>query len=276
MSEKLQKVLARAGLGSRRELEGWIEAGRVRVNGRPAGLGDRVEPGDRLQVDGRDVSIDQAPRIRVLAYNKPEGEVTTRSDPEGRPTVFDSLPRLGRGRWISVGRLDINSQGLLLFTNDGDLAAGLTHPSSEVEREYAVRVFGAVEPATLEQLQRGIELDDGPAAFDRIEDAGGEGRNHWYHVVLREGRHREVRRLWEAVERPVSRLIRVRYGPVALPRQLSRGRWQELESPAIGELLAAAGQGHRRAELQAPKSVKPRSRKGGPGRRRAKPKRRTR
>lgn len=275
MSEKLQKVLARAGLGSRRELEGWIEAGRVRVNGRAARLGDRVEPDDRLQVDGRDVSIDQAPRVRVLVYNKPEGQVTTRSDPEGRPTVFDSLPRLGRGRWISVGRLDINSQGLLLFTNDGDLAAGLTHPSSEVEREYAVRVFGAVEPAELERLQHGIELEDGPAAFDRIVDGGGEGRNHWYHVVLREGRHREVRRLWEAVERPVSRLVRVRYGPVELPRQLSRGRWLELENPAIGDLLDAAGQGRRRAELQTPKSAKPRRRKGGSGHRTAKPKRRT-
>ena len=269
MSEKLQKVLARAGLGSRRELETWISDGRVRIDGQPAQLGDRVEPGARIQVDGRVVSIDEAPRIRVLAYNKPEGEVTTRSDPEGRPTVFDSLPRLGRGRWISVGRLDINSQGLLLFTNDGDLAAGLMHPSSEVEREYAVRVFGAVSPETMAQLQSGIELEDGPARFETIRDAGGEGRNHWYHVTLREGRHREVRRLWEAVERPVSRLVRVRYGPVELPRGLSRGRWLELERDALGALLEAAGQGHRKAALQPPPKAVRKPRQGGrPGARR--------
>ncbi|MFP4131088.1 MAG: 23S rRNA pseudouridine(2605) synthase RluB [Thiohalospira sp.] len=267
MSEKLQKVLARAGYGSRRELEQWIADGRVRVNGRTATLGDRAGPEDKVQVDGKAVRLAEAPRIRVLAYYKPEGEVVSRRDPEGRPSVFDRLPRLPGGRWVAVGRLDLNSQGLLLFTNEGELASALMHPSSEIEREYAVRIFGAVPPATLNELTRGVELEDGPARFDSVTDAGGEGRNHWYRVVLREGRNREVRRLWEAVGHPVSRLLRVRYGPVQLPRWLQRGRWEELTPEAVAELLTAAGLGDRTDRAHPPKKTRARGKAGTGGKR---------
>lgn len=260
--ERVQKVLADLGLGSRREIEGWIVAGRVRVNGQPALLGVRVGPTDSVTVDGRAVTrrrFREAPAARVLAYHKPEGEVATRRDPEGRPTVFEHLPR---GRWIAVGRLDVNTTGLLLFTNDGALAAALMHPRSAVEREYAVRVFGEVPEGTLERLREGVELDDGPAHFDQVVDAGGEGRNHWFRAVLREGRQREVRRLWESQGVRVSRLIRVRYGPFALPRMLRPGRWQELGPSAIDGLRAAAG-----LPVAAPARARPRKR-AAPRRRR--------
>lgn len=246
---RLQKALADAGLGSRREIEGWISAGRVRVNGAVAKLGDRVTSADRIQIDGRPVERRAARRmpLRVIAYNKPEGEVVTREDPQGRPTVFARLPRLKAGRWIAVGRLDLNTSGLLLLTNQGELANRLMHPSREVEREYAVRILGEVPPATLQRLVDGIELDDGPARFERIVEAGGEGANRWYQVSLREGRNREVRRLWEAAGCQVSRLIRIRYGNVALGPRLFTGHWRELTEEEIAGLMALAGLRHGRS-----------------------------
>ncbi|OKY25725.1 MULTISPECIES: 23S rRNA pseudouridine(2605) synthase RluB [Thalassotalea] len=230
MSEKLQKVLARAGKGSRRELETMISAGRVSVDGKVAKLGDRVEGNEQIRLDGHNVSIQQSEEeiCRVLMYNKPEGEMCTRKDPEGRPTVFDRLPPLEDSRWIAVGRLDINTSGMLLFTTDGDLANRLMHPSRKVEREYAVRVFGEVDDAMLQRLKNGVKLEDGPAKFQEIYYRGGEGRNHWFHVVISEGRNREVRRLWESQDVQVSRLIRVRYGDLELQRQLPSGGWTEL------------------------------------------------
>ncbi|AOV97137.1 23S rRNA pseudouridylate synthase [Edwardsiella hoshinae] len=240
MSEKLQKVLARAGHGSRREIEALIKEGRVSVDGKLATLGDRVEVTStmKIRVDGRVVSIRESEQeiCRVLAYYKPEGELCTRRDPEGRPTVFDRLPRLRGSRWIAVGRLDINTSGLLLFTTDGELANRLMHPSREVEREYAVRVFGQVDEDKLRQLSRGVQLEDGPASFKSISFQGGEGLNQWYNVTLTEGRNREVRRLWEAVGVQVSRLIRVRYGDLTLPKGLPRGGWQELPLENINYL----------------------------------------
>jgi 23S rRNA pseudouridine2605 synthase len=230
MSEKLQKVLARAGKGSRREMETVISAGRVSVDGKVAYLGDRVEGTEQIRIDGHQVSFkDKAEEIcRVIMYNKPEGEMCTRKDPEGRPTVFDRLPILENERWVAVGRLDINTSGMLLFTTDGELASRLMHPSQSVEREYAVRVFGEVNEAMLQTLRAGVKLEDGPAKFQDITYRGGEGRNHWFHVVLSEGRNREVRRLWESQEVQVSRLIRVRYGDLEMKRQLPLGGWTEL------------------------------------------------
>jgi 23S rRNA pseudouridine2605 synthase len=240
--EKLHKVLASSGVGSRRQVEEWIRQGRVTVDGRTAHVGERIEPGQEVRVDGRRIELADAGRPgRVLLYHKPEGELCTRSDPEGRATVFDTLPRLRRGRWITVGRLDINSSGLLLLTDDGELANRLMHPSRALEREYAVRVLGQVSPETLARLRTGVELEDGPAHFEQIVDAGGTGANHWYHVVLREGRNREVRRMWSAVGAVVSRLARVRYGPIVLPRGLRAGRWQELEPESVNLLRQAAG-----------------------------------
>ncbi|WP_068547840.1 23S rRNA pseudouridine(2605) synthase RluB [Thalassotalea crassostreae] len=230
MSEKLQKVLARAGKGSRREMEGVISQGRVSVNGKVAYLGDRVEGNEQIRIDGHQVKIvnvDEQP-CRVLVYNKPEGEMCTRKDPEGRPTVFDRLPRIEGSRWVAVGRLDINTSGMLIFTNDGELANRLMHPSHEVEREYAVRVFGEIDEAMLQRLRHGVKLEDGMAKFDKITYKGGEGRNHWFHVVLTEGRNREVRRLWESQDVLVSRLIRVRYGDMTMERRLPLGGWVEL------------------------------------------------
>ena len=239
--EKLQKVLARAGQGSRREMESWIEAGRVSVDGQQATLGDRVEPGQTIRVDGHIVETDRAVRQRVLMYHKPEGEICSRRDPEGRPSVFDHLPRLRVGRWINIGRLDFNTSGLLLFSTDGELVNALTHPSLQIEREYAVRVMGVADDKTLMQLKTEVVLEDGPAHFDDSVDGGGEGENHWYYVVIREGRYREVRRMWEAVGHPVTRLIRTRYGPIILPRKLHKTRRVELEGEDLKVLYEAAG-----------------------------------
>ncbi len=238
--ERLQKVLARTGIGSRRQIEDWIRGGRLRINGRTATLGDRVTADDRIQLDGRIIKpFKRIHKRRVLAYHKPEGVVCTRRDPEGRPDVFRDLPKLDKDRWILVGRLDLNTSGLLLVTTDGELANRLMHPSSGVEREYAVRILGKVDEKLLDTLHQGVELEDGPARFDSIADAGGQGANHWYHVVIREGRNREVRRLWESVGLTVSRLIRVRYGPIALGRNIRPGRWRELERAELRALLEA-------------------------------------
>lgn len=261
----MQKMLARAGFGSRREMEEWISAGRVSVNGKVATLGDRAGEHDVVRVDGRvlDRVQREGGRRRVLVYSKPVGEVCTRSDPEGRPTIFDHLPRLRNGRWVAVGRLDLNTTGLILLTNDGELANRLMHPSSEMEREYAVRVLGEVNRDTLDQLRKGVKLEDGPARFDMIRDVGGEGANHWYHVIIREGRNREVRRLWESQGVTVSRLTRVRYGPVAMPRGLRIGRWEELERPEIDRLMASVGM--KKSVPRTPGHRTP-TRRGHPGR----------
>jgi 23S rRNA pseudouridine2605 synthase len=242
MSEKLQKTLARAGMGSRRELERWIGQGRVSVDGRVATVGERVRANQIVRVDGRVVGAgDRRVRRRVLVYHKPEGEICTRRDPAGRPTIFERLPPLRNGRWVAVGRLDINSAGLLLFTTDGELANRLMHPSREIEREYAVRVLGKVDQAIIERLLTGIELPDGWARFESVRVGGGEGANRWFRVTLKEGRKREVRNLWQAVGMKVSRLIRVRYGAIALPRGLRVGHWRELGPRDVAALTAAAG-----------------------------------
>lgn len=237
-TEKLQKILASLGLGSRRQLEKMIAEGRVSVNGQISKLGDRASANDKIRVDGK--LVDQATRskTRILLYNKPVGQVCTRNDPEGRPTVFDHLPYLRNSRWVSIGRLDINTSGLLVLTNDGELANQLMHPRYGIEREYSVRVLGEVNQEILNRLKQGVMLDDGEAKFEKIVDAGGEGANHWYHVVLTEGKNREVRRLWESQGVVVSRLIRLRYGDLTLPRFLQRGRWYELEPEAVKQLLA--------------------------------------
>lgn len=241
--ERIQKVLANAGFGSRREIERQIEAGEVRVNGKPAKLGDRITPEDRVSIGKRRVGNWRLGDIgnRTIVYNKPLGELVTRSDPAGRPTVFHSLPPLKTGRWIAVGRLDINTTGLLLFTTDGELANRLMHPTQQIEREYAVRVHGEVEDAMLQRLVSGVELEDGEARFEEIVASGGEGSNRWFHVVIMEGRKREVRRLWEAVGVQVSRLKRVRFGPVMLEKRLPAGKWRELEAAELRALLEATG-----------------------------------
>lgn len=239
--DRLQKVLARLGLASRREIEGWIRDGRITLNGQYAKLGDRVTRGDRITVNGRpiDLSARQEEPTRVLIYHKPIGEVVTRRDPEGRPVIFTQLPRLQRGRWIAIGRLDINTQGLLLVTTNGELANRLMHPSREIEREYAVRVLGNIPEAILERLSRGVELEDGPARFDAIRAAGGEGANHWFHVTLREGRNRIVRRLWESQGVTVSRLIRVRFAHLELPPRLRARTFMELSPEQVAALMAS-------------------------------------
>jgi 23S rRNA pseudouridine2605 synthase len=244
--ERLQKVLAAAGLGSRRAIEDWIRAGRVTIDGRVAALGDRVQPDDAVAVDGRPVPLAPAAAAgpaALLVYHKPLGEVTTRKDPAGRPTVFERLPPPAAGRWIVVGRLDVNTTGLLLFTTDGELAHRLMHPSSEVEREYLVRVRGQPSAQVLQQLRSGILLEDGWARFERIEAEGASEGHAWFRVVLREGRNREVRRLWSAAGHEVSRLTRVRYGSVTLPRDLPPGHWRSApasELDALRRAVAAA------------------------------------
>lgn len=240
---RIQKLLAEAGFGSRRMIENWISAGRIRINGQVARLGDRARPTDRIQIDGRLVRLKPQRKAlpEIIAYHKPAGELVTQRDPEGRPTVFQRLPRPKQGRWIAIGRLDLNTSGLLLLTTDGELAHRLMHPSTGIEREYAVRILGTVMPETLERLTQGIELEDGWARFERISDQGGSGANHWYHVVIREGRNREVRRLWEAVGCTVSRLIRIRYGNIALGRRLFTGRWRPLTDEERAELMTLAG-----------------------------------
>jgi 23S rRNA pseudouridine2605 synthase len=240
-TEKLKKVLARAGFGARRDMESWIAAGRVMVNGAPAHVGQRVAPRDRIQLDGRQVDRGrERGETRVLLYHKPAGEIVSADDPGGRPTVFDRLPRRRGDRWIAVGRLDFNSSGLLLFTTSGELAARLAHPRYETEREYAVRVNGTLDAEALRALSEGVLLEDGRARFTAIADEGGQGRNHWYRVVLKEGRNREIRRMLAAVGYSVSRLMRIRFGPVRLPPGLKRGRFRELDPAAVAELVAAS------------------------------------
>lgn len=242
VSPKLHKVLAQAGLGSRLEMEALIEAGRVTVNREPAHVGQRVQQGDHIRIDGKPIRARVAPvAVRVIAYHKPAGEIVTMDDPHKRPTVFRTLPRLRHGKWQSVGRLDLNTEGLLLFTNSGEVANRLMHPSFGLEREYAVRVLGALSKEEKERLLAGVQLDDGFAQFGSIEEGGGEGANCWYRVTISEGRNREVRRMMEVVGRAVSRLIRIRYGAMVLPQGLKRGAWLELGDREIRPLLQAAG-----------------------------------
>ena len=240
--QRLHKVLAQCGYGSLRGLEELIIAGRITVNRQPAEVGQKVGPNDQIRINGELVRLRFAPpRTRVLLYHKPAGEIVSRSDPEGRPTVFDKLPRLGSAKWISVGRLDFNSEGLLLFTTSAELANRLMHPRYEVEREYAVRIVGTLSPEQERALLEGVALDDGTGKVTSLADGGGEGTNHWYKVTLPEGRNREVRRLFEALGLTVSRLIRTRYGIIALPPQLKRGQMVELEQGELSRLLQAAG-----------------------------------
>jgi 23S rRNA pseudouridine2605 synthase len=251
--ERIQKVLAQAGVASRRAVEALIRSGRITVNGERATLGQKVAFGDRVLVDGKGVALPRGEeRTRVLAYKKRTGEIVTRDDPEGRRTVFRKLPELESGRWIAIGRLDINTSGLLLFTNSGELARRLMHPSFEVEREYAVRVLGEVDDEVLQRLERGVKLDDGPGRFEKVwrsdgpaadddEGARGGAANRWFQVVVKQGRNRLVRRLWESQRCQVSRLIRVRYGPIELGRGIRSAGWRELEPHEVRALQGAVG-----------------------------------
>ena len=239
---KLHKVLAQAGIGSRRDMEQLIADGQITVNGQPAHIGQRIAAGDQIEVAGQPVRVRiSPPPARVLAYHKPAGEIVTHGDPQNRPTVFRSLPRLQQGKWQSVGRLDINTEGLLLFTNSGDLANRLMHPRFGVEREYAVRVLGTLDDEQRARLLEGIEIDGQRAAMRSIEDGGGEGANHWYRVVITEGRNREVRKMFEVLGMAVSRLIRIRYGCVVLPRGLRRGVWVDLPASDLQTLQSMVG-----------------------------------
>lgn len=267
MNEKLQKVLARAGFGSRREIETWIEQGRVRINQSIATVGDRVNAHDKICVDDRLVSHKRlySNKNRILIYNKDVGTVCSRSDPEDRKTIFKDLPKARHARWISVGRLDITTMGLLIITTDGELANRLMHPSYEIPREYMVRVLGEVDEAMIQSLTKGVELEDGLAHFDSIIEAGGRGANHWYRVLIKEGRNREVRRLWESQGVRVSRLSRIRYGSVTLPHRLRRGHWCEMD-PAVASQLYKLVQLENTTEQLGPKSAvkkKPTQRRRG-------------
>ena len=241
--EKLQKVLAQAGFGSRRAMEEWIAAGRVSVNGEPATLGMRVFPGDLVKTERRTIRVGEREHaVRVLLYHKPEGEIVSRDDPEKRASVFDKLPKLRGQKWIAIGRLDFNTSGLLIFTTSGELANRLMHPRFEVEREYAVRVQGTMTEEEINRaLIEGVTLEDGPVTFEKLEDQGGEGFNHWYRVMLKEGRNRIVRRAFDALGLPVSRLIRVRFGIINLPSRLKRGMTAELGDGEIAQVLDWAG-----------------------------------
>ncbi|MEO7774456.1 MAG: pseudouridine synthase [Steroidobacteraceae bacterium] len=252
---RLQKLIATAGLASRRGAEDWLRAGRVSLNGRVAQLGDRAIPGDVVLLDGAPLELGLAVPVPVLTqlllYHKPIGEVTTRSDPQGRPTVFERLPPPATGRWVVIGRLDVNTSGLLLFTNDGELAHRYMHPSSELEREYLVRVRGAPDTATLQRLRSGLRLDDGVASFERIEARGRSPGHSHFVVVLREGRNREVRRLWQAAGFEVSRLMRLKYGPLLLPDDLPAGGFRLADAPTLARavaVLGSTGSGRERAQ----------------------------
>jgi len=243
MADRIQKVLANAGFGSRRQIETWIKEGKVTSNGQVVTLGAQISEGDTIRLDGKPCSpkrLWQKPQ-QVLLYHKPVGEVCTRNDPEGRRTIYQSLPAPEQGRWVSVGRLDLNTSGLLILTTDGELANQLMHPSNEMDREYAVRVLGEVTTDMMQNLRDGVMLEDGEAKFADIQESGGEGANHWYHVVIQEGRNREVRRLWEAMGVQVSRLVRLRYGPVIMPNKLKPGRWMMLEGKDLDFLYEEAG-----------------------------------
>lgn len=241
--ERIQKALARQGLGSRRQVEAWISEGKIQLNGEVAKLGDQVKPGDTVMFSGRKIIIKstESKLPRVIAYHKPEGQVCSRQDPEGRPTIFENLPGLKHSRWVAVGRLDLNTSGLILLTDEGELANRLMHPSSQIEREYAVRTLGTATEEVMRKLTHGVELEDGLARFEEIVDSGGQGANHWYHVVLMEGRNREVRRMWEAVGLKVSRLMRVRFGPVILNKSQRPGKSRELTEKQVIELAAMVG-----------------------------------
>ena len=241
-TQRLHKLMALAGLGSRRDMEELVVSGRVTVNGLPATQGQGVTQYDMVRLDNRHIKLPfEAELPQVLIYHKPEGEIVSQDDPEGRASVFDKLPRIKQGKWIAIGRLDINTSGLLIFTNSGELANRFMHPRYEVEREYAVRIFGELTEGQMLTLTQGIELEDGPASFDSISPQGGEGANHWYQVIIREGRNREVRRLFEAFQLPVSRLMRVRFGPVNLPPRVKRGTMLKLEQKQVVDLLEWAG-----------------------------------
>ena len=250
MKERLQKVLANLGFGSRREIEGWISEGRIKVNGEVAELGCQIDGTESVHLDDRRISIDKSEQERrVLIYYKPVGEITTRHDPEGRPTIFESLPSIRDGRWITVGRLDINTQGLLLVTNDGELAHRLMHPSHELEREYAVRVIGEFTDEMADNMRNGIEFEDGVSKFEEILWSGGTGANFWYHVTVKGGKNREVRRLWESQGLMVSRLIRIRYGNVELPPGLREGQFIDIDPEVLKELVESVGLEHQHVVL---------------------------